>query len=164
VSSSGTVLLSDFYLVNVKKELQISELDLDHIRYMPPDHLIPDNPPTAAEDCFSFASVSFEVKIFSPFHLSIPHQQQVLSKTQPFVNYVSNVDVALALHNPEPPFDRPLRRILMPPRLDDTFWDLMCQCWATNPKNRPRMSEVNATLQAMHSQVCPPLNRTEIAF
>jgi hypothetical protein len=77
VSSSGTVLLSDFYLVNIKKELQISELDLDHIRYMPPNHLIPDKPPTAADDCFSFASVSFEVKLL-PFHPSsglVPYQK-----------------------------------------------------------------------------------------
>ena len=160
MSDSGTLLLSDFYLVNVKKELQISELDLDHIRYMPPDHLIPDKPWTAADDCFSFATISFEVNFSTPFTplYSLPShtQKQILSKTQPFVNYVSNVDVVLALHNSEPPFDRPLRRILTPPRLDETLWDLMRQCWATNPKSRPKMSDINGALRAIHSQVRLP--------
>ena len=83
MSESGTVLLSDFYLVNVKKELQISELDLDHIHYMPPDHLIPDESPTTAGDCFSFASVSFEVKFF-PFTPFVSYH--LIPKTGPVEN------------------------------------------------------------------------------
>lgn len=137
ISLSGAAMVSDLNVASIEKELGSSDIDYNHIRYFPPEHLANDYTPTTVSDCFSFGSVAFEV----------------LSRIQPFAGRLSSIDIVLALHDGEKPFVRPPNSALTPLQSDAELWQLMNTCWNAKPEARPTLLHVSANLQRIETRV-----------
>jgi hypothetical protein len=76
---------------------------------------------------------------------------QILTGVKPFAYTSSDVDVVMALYHNELPYSPPAQSLLGNCAVDQTFWDLMKNCWNGNPDERPGMHHVCNVLAQVDS-------------
>jgi len=78
---------------------------------------------------------------------------EVMTGEQPFKNVTSSLDIIAKVKKGDRP-KRPKRNSVAVKRgLDDELWQLLTQCWAQEPKERPDISKVNEELERIWPDV-----------
>ncbi len=129
----------------------------DNYRWSAPEMLIEDATMSAKGDLYSFGMTILEVRpdvLF--FHVRILILLQLFTHEVPYANIKRKIQLLFRKEHGLLP-DRPQGEQVIKRGLDDSTWELLCECWSKNPEDRPSVNELVKKLSERHVTIHEPI-------